>query len=134
MKSKSLSSLIAVVSFLALSFPLFAHHGNSAYNNEKTVSVKDGTVTEFVWANPHSLILFDAKDANGKLAHWVVEGGSPSALSNLGWTRSSLQPGDVITVELFQSKLGTPVGRLNRILLSDGKELRDSAYRSKPGN
>jgi hypothetical protein len=131
---KPLLCLIAVVGFLALGFPLFAHHGNSAYNNEKTVTVKDGTVTEFVWANPHSLILFDAKDANGKPAHWVVEGGSPSALSNLGWTRSSLQPGEVITVELYQSKLGTPVGRLNRVLLSDGKELRDSAYRSKPGN
>lgn len=134
MNRKPLLSLMAVVGFLALGFPLFAHHGNSAYNNEKTVTVKDGTVTEFVWANPHSLILFDAKDANGKPAHWVVEGGSPSALSNLGWTRSSLQPGEVITVELYQSKLGTPVGRLNRVLLSDGKELRDSAYRSKPGN
>ena len=134
MRVKVRACLVTAVVLLAVCVPLFAHHGNSAYNNEKTVTVKNGTITEFIWANPHSLILFDAKDASGKVAHWAVEGGSPSALGNLGWTRTSLQPGDVVTVELYQAKLGTPVGRLNRVLLSDGKELRDSAYRSKPGN
>jgi hypothetical protein len=134
MRVKLTACLVAALVLLAVCLPLFAHHGNSAYNNEKTVTVKNGTITEFIWANPHSLILFDAKDASGKVAHWAVEGGSPSALGNLGWNRSSLQPGDVVTVELYQAKLGTPVGRLNRVLLSDGKELRDSAYRSKPGN
>jgi hypothetical protein len=38
-----------------------------------------------------------------------------------------VQPGDVITVYVFQSKTGNLVGRLNKIVLADGTELRDSA-------
>ena len=49
-----------------------------------------------------------------------------TALSRLkGWSEASFQPGDVITVYLYQSKTGRPVGRLNRIVLSDGTELHD---------
>ena len=133
MKTKHIVTLLAVMVSLAAGVPVFAHHGNAAYDNEKIVTVKNGIVTDLLWANPHTVIMFDAKDASGKVLHWAVEGGSPSALSNLGWTRDSIQRGDVITVDLYQSKLGRPVGRLNRVVLANGKELRDSAYRAKPG-
>src|SRR5579883_1801145 len=59
---KSLSVLL--VSLLAGSFPLLAHHGNAAYDTSKSVTVK-GTVTEFVWANPHIFLKVDAKDDSG---------------------------------------------------------------------
>jgi len=44
------TSLLAV-GFLAVSFPLFAHHGNASYDTAKTITVK-GSVTEYIWANP----------------------------------------------------------------------------------
>ena len=53
--------------------------------------------------------------------------GSPSSLGLLGWTKDSVQPGDVVTVYIYQSKTGRPVGRLNRIVLADGTALKDSA-------
>lgn len=106
---------------------MFAHHGNTAYDTTKVVVVKDATVTKFVWANPHSFVMFDGKDTSGNEQHWAAEAGSPSSLSLLGWSRTVVSPGDKITVFLFQSKTGNPVGRLQKIVLPDGSAFKDSA-------
>jgi uncharacterized protein DUF6152 len=105
--------------------PALAHHGAAAYSNKMLV-LKDATVTKFVWANPHTILLFDVKDENGTVAHWAGEAGSPSAVGLLGWTKNSVQAGDVITVYIFPAKSGSPVGRLNRIVFADGRVLKDS--------
>ena len=103
----------------------FAHHGATAYSNNLMV-MKEATVTKFVWANPHTILLFDVKDEKGNVAHWAGEAGSPSAVSILGWTKNSLQPGDVVTVYIYPAKSGNNVGRLNKVVLPDGNTLRDS--------
>jgi len=123
MKARLVMSLVLAVSLLVVCGPLFAHHGAVAYDTTKIVVLKQATVTRFIWANPHNLILFDAKDAKGNVLHWSAEAGSPSALGPSGWNRNSLQPGDVVTIYLCQSKLGTPVGRLTKVELADGKTL-----------
>jgi hypothetical protein len=127
MKLKQVMSLAAAVGVLMLGVPLLAHHGNVAYDTSKAVVLKGATVTKFVWANPHTFIMFDVKDDKGEVQHWSGEAGSPSSLRLLGWTQSSLHPGDSITVYIYASKTGNPVGRLNRIVLADGTELKDSA-------
>jgi hypothetical protein len=60
------------------------------------------------------------------VVHWAGEAGSPYSLSLVGWTKNAPQPGDPITVYMFQSETGNPVGPLNKIVLADGKELNDS--------
>jgi Family of unknown function (DUF6152) len=115
-----------VVGLLSVCAPLFAHHGSATYDTQKPVVLKDATITKFIWANPHSIAMFDAKDDKGNVVHWAAEAGSPSALSLIGWTKNSLKPGDTVTVYTFQSKTGNPVGRLNKIVLADGTTLRDS--------
>jgi Family of unknown function (DUF6152) len=125
MKSKRLKFFPFLVGTLAVCVPLLAHHGAAAYV-DKIVVMKDATVTKFVWANPHSIVLFDAKDDSGNITHWAGEAGSPSAIGLLGWNRNSLKAGDVITVYIFPAKSGNPVGRLNKVVLSDGTTLRDS--------
>ena len=120
-------ALFLVTGGLGLCAPMFAHHGNIAYDESKEVTLKNATVTKFAWANPHSIITFDVKDAGGKVVHWAGELGSPSALSLLGWTKASVAPGDVITIYIHQSKTGNPVGRIAHIALPDGTQLRDSS-------
>ena len=127
MKPRLVTSLALVVGLLAVCGLLFAHHGNVAYDTSKAVVLKGATVTKFVWANPHAFVMFDAKDDKGNVLHWAGEAGSPSALGPLGWSSTSVQPGDVITVYIYQSKTGNPVGRLNKIVLADKTELKDSA-------
>jgi hypothetical protein len=123
--SKRLKFLAFLVTALSACSPLFAHHGAAAYV-DKIVVLKDATVTKFVWANPHSILLFDVKDDKGEVAHWAGEAGSPSAIGLLGWNRNSVQAGDVITVYIYPAKSGNPVGRLNKVVFADGKILRDS--------
>jgi hypothetical protein len=124
MKSSWLGfSILAGV--VLVSSSAYAHHGNAAYDRTMTV-LKDATVTKLVWANPHTIVLFDMKDEQGELVHWTTELGSPSALTNVGWTKTSLQPGDLITVYIHQAKTKSPVGRIQRIVLADGSQLRDS--------
>jgi len=122
MKSKVLLSVALFAGLLGICGPLFAHHGNAAYSENVTV-LKNATVTKLVWANPHAIVMFDAKDDRGNLLHWVGEVSSPPGLLQLGWTRNSLQPGDMITAYIHQAKSGSPVGWLARIELNDGKAL-----------
>src|SRR5713226_7741579 len=117
-----------------LYIPMFAHHGSTAYDTSKAVVLKGATVTKYVWANPHVIITFDVKDDNGNVQHWSAEAGTPQTVTLSGWSKTSLQPGDVITVYIFQSKTGNLVGRLNKVVLADGTELRDSALGYREGD
>jgi uncharacterized protein DUF6152 len=125
MKNRLLAALVAVVGALTVSAPVLAHHGNAAYD-DKITEFKNATVTKVSWANPHALIDFDAKNAKGEPVHMVVETAAPQALRLIGWTKTSLSPGDVITVRMYVAKTGNPVGRLNKIILADGSELHDT--------
>jgi hypothetical protein len=109
----------------AVSAPALAHHGNAAYA-DKITEFKNATVTKVAWANPHALIDFDAKDAKGNPVHMVVETAAPQALRLIGWSKTSLNPGDVVTVLMYVAKNGNPAGRLNKIVLADGSELHDT--------
>jgi hypothetical protein len=103
--------------------PVFAHHGNAAYDETKEVTLK-GTVTEFDWANPHAQIYFDVKDAKGNVAHWGCETLSPGKLVRAGWSKEAVKPGEHITITLVAAKNGAPVGFLHKLVLDDsGKQL-----------
>jgi hypothetical protein len=125
MKNRLVMACMCLVSVLAIAGPLLAHHGNAAYD-ENITEFKQATITKFGWANPHALINFDAKDSKGKVVHMVVETAAPQALRLIGWSKTSLNPGDVVTVRMYVAKNGNPAGRLNKIILADGTELHDT--------
>jgi hypothetical protein len=112
--------LLAVV--FGLSASVSAHHGNSAYDESKPVTLK-GVVTEFDWVNPHTQIYFDVKDGKGRVAHWGCETLSPGKLSRAGWTKDSVKAGDQITITMVVAKTGSPVGFLQKVVFADGREL-----------
>jgi hypothetical protein len=122
------SRLVFVVALLAICVPAAAHHGNSAYDEKARVTIK-GTVTEFVWANPHSQIYLDVKDKDGKVVRWGVETNSPGILTRSGWTKRSIKPGDEVTIILCPAKNGAPVAYIGtgdpgtKVIFSDGRVL-----------
>jgi hypothetical protein len=119
--------LLALLGVLpAVGVPALAHHGSASYKTDKVVVLKQATVTKFLWANPHTMLLFDVKDDKGNISHWAGEAGSPAAVRMLGWNKNSLHPGDVIAVQLYPSKFESHVGRLDKIVLADGTTLKDS--------
>jgi Family of unknown function (DUF6152) len=123
MKTRLTTAVALIAGLLAVCTPIFAHHGNAAYDMNKVVVLKDAKITKVLWANPHVLIFFDVKDKSGDVAHWVAEAGSPSADFPQGWTSGTLQPGDVITARLFQAKSGGTVGRMGTLTLASGRVL-----------
>jgi len=104
------------------SAPLLAHHGYANYDTDRKVTLK-GTVTRWVWSNPHILVQLDATDESGRVAHWTVESENPSTLIRSGWTDKSLKVGDQVTVTVLPVKNGNPVGRIIDVLLADGTRL-----------
>jgi hypothetical protein len=109
-------------SSLIVSVPLSAHHGDAVYDTTaKNITMK-GTVTEWVWANPHCVLRFDVTD-NGEVAHWVAETTAPPSLIQRGWTKQSLKPGDQVAVTVLPVKNGRTVGRLIEVVFPDGQKL-----------
>lgn len=106
--------------FIALmSTSALAHHGNAAFDVGKTLELK-GTVTEWIWANPHCWLKFDVT-TGGKTVNWVVEATNSADLMERGWSRLLFKPGDSVTVALEPVKSGAPVGRVRSITLANGK-------------
>jgi len=104
------------------SLPLLAHHGNANYDTETKITVK-GTVTEWLWANPHCILQFDAKDDSGKVVHWRVETENPTQITHYGLTRTSFKPGDEVTVTMITVKNGKPIGRIEEVVLASGQKV-----------
>ena len=127
MGGKLATVLTSFVALLAVSGPLSAHHGSAAYDDGKAVVLKNVTVTKVNWGNPHTLLLFDVKDDQGNLKHWVGEANAASAISSSGWTRTAIQPGDTVTVVLYAARNGQPVGRIGKVILANGKEFGDGS-------
>jgi hypothetical protein len=104
---KKLALFVTAVVALSFSIPAFAHHGDAGRYDEKLVTLV-GTIVELQMINPHSIIVIDVPDTNGKVTRWQAEGGGPNALAREGWTRNTLKPGDKITLIGRRVKSGSP--------------------------
>lgn len=110
MKTKVLVFLFLTVCLIMVSVPTFGHHGTAiSYDENKPIPLS-GTVTEFLWRNPHTILRVDVKDSKGTVVKWAFEMLSPGVLTRLGWTKNQFKPGDQITMTVAPSKAGTPVG------------------------
>jgi len=122
MNTKVAGVFIAAAALLVHSALLVAHHGNASFD-DKVITLK-GTVTEWVWSNPHCFLKFDVKDESGSVKNWAVETQNPTSMSPLGWERTSFKAGDVVTVTLQAVKSGAPIGRVRTVTFADGRALQ----------
>ena len=99
-----------------------AHHSYSAFDmvNSKVVS---GTVKKMDWSNPHSWIWLDVANEQGVVETWGIEGMSPNYLARRGWTRTTLKPGDKLTVTLHPMRNGEKGGSFMSAKRPDGSSV-----------
>jgi hypothetical protein len=114
--------LSVVLALVSGAVPLSAHH-SWPVNSSRLVTVK-GTVMEFAWGNPHPMITLEVRTDDGKMERWLVGGPAINRMEANGWTKTTVRPGDVITGIGYQFADGQKIIRLERVVLSDGKELR----------
>ena len=115
---------VAVLGSLAIWQPVaLAQHGSNNYDTTRSVTVK-GTVTQFVWSNPHSQLYFDVTDDKGEVQHWGAEMNQPRMLAVNGFTKDIMKPGDKITITGTPSKSGAFRMFMRQIVLENGKVLK----------
>jgi hypothetical protein len=112
----------AIVALVSGAVPLSAHH-SWPVSYSRLVTVK-GTVMEFTWGNPHPMITLEVRTDDGKIEKWSVGGPAINRMEANGWTRTTVKPGDVITGIGYQFADGQKVIRLERVVLTDGTELK----------
>ena len=120
----TITGLLSIGISLLIMASLSAHHGGTTlYDLQQQVTMK-ATITALVWANPHVEIEFDATDDKGVKGHWILENNSPPVLVARGWTRTSLKSGDPVTITFNPGREVPSIGRLVKLVMADGKELR----------
>ena len=123
MRRHIIAFALAGAALLAGPAPVLAHHGAATFDTEGEITLK-GTVVEWVWSNPHSILRLDVKAEDGTVKQWSVATANVADLSKRGWTRRTFSPGDAVTVTIQPAKSGQPVGMIRNVLLADGKKLQ----------
>ena len=126
MRAKITAGAFILVAFTLLSSPspVRAHHAFAAeFDANKPVKFTDATVTKVQLINPHSWIYVDVKLANGTVENWAIEAGSPNILMRRGITKDTLQKGQKIIVEGYQSKDGSKRANGRDLTLPNGQKL-----------
>ena len=122
MRSIQSFSLSLILTLFAPAMPVLAHHGtNISYDHSKPITLS-GTVTEFVWSNPHCQLYFDVKDASGKVEQWSFEAGTPSGMIRNGYKPDVIKQGAEVTIKGFRARDASQNrGMLRELTTADGK-------------
>jgi hypothetical protein len=117
-------SLLAVSAlFLVGQQPVHAHHSFAAFFDSAKIIKLRGTVTDFHFTNPHGTIGLDVTDEAGKVQRWRAETNAPVVLMRRGWTRDSVKPGDIITIDGWVARDGKPYLRLRAAFDANGQPI-----------
>jgi hypothetical protein len=113
------NALVPVFASIGLSLAAstsLAHHAFSAqFDAEKPIRLI-GTVTKVEWRNPHTWFFMDVEDDAGNRVNWGLELASPNLLMRNGWTRTSMNVGDVVTVEGFHARDRSNTGNARSVI------------------
>ena len=90
--------VVLVVAMLLSGGAAYAHHSFAAtYFVDREITV-EGTLTQFLFRNPHSFVKVQAPDDKGDMQTWSVEWGGGAQLDREHVTRDTLKPGDHVIV------------------------------------
>lgn len=111
---------------LSVLLPAAAHHSMAGFDRGQAKTL-EGVVKNFAWQNPHSWIELDVPGADGKVVTWNIEMTAPAYLVRAGWKKTSIQPGDKVSIVGNPLKSGEPGALFVSITLPSGQKLTQQA-------
>jgi len=121
MKNLGWTALLAGVMMLGMTAPAFSHHSHAMFDHTKQITVT-GTVSEYVFRNPHVFLYVDVQGEDGKTVNYWVEMSNLPNMIRRGIGQKTFKPGDKVTVNLHPLSDGRPGGSYITIVAADGKK------------
>jgi len=113
---------LACMAAALLAAPALAHHSFAMFDQSKVLYLS-GMVKDFEFVNPHAWLNVNIANDKGDVLTWSFEGGSPSQLVRLGWSKDNFRVGDKVEVGFRPMKDGSRGGQLMSVKFSSGQRL-----------
>jgi hypothetical protein len=94
-----LAGAVVIGGFLAAAGGASAHHSFAMFDALHPKELA-GTVKEFRFVSPHTILILTVKGEDGVEKDWILEGGAPGLQVREGLTSKSLKPGDEVMVTI----------------------------------
>jgi uncharacterized protein DUF6152 len=113
---------LAGIAAALLAAPALAHHSFAMFDQTKVLYLS-GAVKEFEFVNPHAWLHVAIINDKGDASTWSFEGGSPTQLVRLGWSKDDFKIGEKVEVGFRPMKDGSRGGQLMSVKLASGQKL-----------
>lgn len=101
-----------------------AHHSYAMFDGTRTLTVK-GTLAKLEWTNPHVFVwVYVPNSAQNGFDLYAFENGSPNVLARRGWSKTTLAPGEALTIEYWPLTDGRTGGHFVQATRADGTVLQ----------
>jgi hypothetical protein len=131
-RNKRLRAFALIGLAFALAAGVSGHHSSTAYDLSKRIEWKV-TVTQFQFVNPHSYVFFTMQDTSGRTIQGRCELPAVTALARVGWTRTTLIPGQKVTIKGSPGRNEENVCYMVSFVGEDGREVGRSEDFTKGG-
>ncbi len=98
------TAAISVSTFMAFIAPALAHHASAPFYDPESRVEFEGTVTRWVFRNPHAFLFLDVENSDGSVTEWQIELGAPVSIRRAGWTPDTLAIGQRVKVSGQRSR------------------------------
>ena len=120
-KNLTLAGLLAIATAVGVPSPAWSHHSHAMFDHDKEVTIT-GTVTEWIFRNPHVFLYVDVKTDGGDTVKYTVEMSNITNMLKAGFTTTTFKSGDRVTVTLHPLIDGRPGGNYIVAASADGKQ------------
>jgi hypothetical protein len=120
MNKLRLAGVLAAMMALTVSPPAWSHHSHAMFDHEKEVTIT-GTVSEWVFRNPHVFLYVDVK-TDSDTVKWSVEMSNITNMLKVGFATTTFKAGDKVTVTMHPLADGRPGGNYIVATSADGKQ------------
>jgi hypothetical protein len=88
------TAIVASMAWAAAAGAATAHHSFAMFDAEHPIDIT-GTVKEFRFVSPHTILIVDVKGEDGSIKSWILEGGAPGLQAREGSPATKSSSGSI---------------------------------------